>query len=124
MTLSLFSDVFSTDGFSNSNKSTLLAAVKAIGIVTIMLSTTQSANAWLEKLLPSDETYTVQAIDRDVAFLIDDYIYDARNFCYMQVGDKVIFLNGRYGLDYRASIYNLTGKERCEVLLRGRYQQQ
>lgn len=76
---------------------------------------------WFDRIVPQGETHTVTAIDRDVAFLIDGYIYDARKFCYMAVGDRVVFFEGRHGIDYYATLYNLDGKERCEVLLRGRY---
>ncbi|WP_230655654.1 hypothetical protein [Psychrobacter sp. I-STPA10] len=74
----------------------------------------------LERLIPQGETHTVTAVDRDVAFIIDGYIYDARQFCYMVVGDKVVFLDGRHGIDYRATVYNLNGHEQCDLLLRKR----
>ena len=74
----------------------------------------------LERLIPQGETHTVTAVDRDVAFIIDGYIYDARQFCYMVVGDKVVFLDGRHGIDYRATVYNLEGHEQCDLLLRKR----
>ena len=74
----------------------------------------------LERLIPQGETHTVTAVDRDVAFIIDGYIYDARQFCYMVVGDKVVFFDGRHGIDYRATVYNLDGHEQCDLLLRER----
>ena len=77
----------------------------------------------LERLIPQGETHTVTAVDRDVAFIIDGYIYDARQFCYMVVGDKVVFLAGRHGIDYRATVYNLDGHEQCDVLLRERVEE-
>ena len=86
-----------------------------------MLSATQVQAAWLEKLVPAGETYTVTATDRDVAFLIDGFIYDARKFCYLNAGDRVVFFEGRHGIDYYATLYDLDARERCEVLLRGRY---
>lgn len=84
--------------------------------------TLQPAQAWLERLMPKGEYHSVTAIDRDIAFLIEGYLYDARDSCFMQPGDKLVFLNGRHGLDYRVKVYNLTGKEQCDLLLRGRYQ--
>lgn len=110
--------------------SQLLAATKLVLMATLavvllaalpMLSATEVQAAWLEKLVPAGETYTVTATDRDVAFLIDGYIYDARKFCYLNTGDRVVFFEGRHGIDYYATLYDLDARERCEVLLRGRY---
>ena len=110
--------------------SQLLAATKPVLMATLavvllaalpMLSATQVQAAWLEKLVPAGETYTVTATDRDVAFLIDGYIYDARKFCHLNTGDRVVFFEGRHGIDYYATLYDLDARERCEVLLRGRY---
>lgn len=93
----------------------------ALGVVLVaMLSINQAHSAWFERLIPKGETYTIKEADRDVAFVINDYIYDARQFCYMAVGDRVVFLEGRYGIEYRATVYNLDANERCELLLRDR----
>ena len=97
--------------------------VQVIGVLSVCLLfaiTSISHAGLLERLIPQGETYTVTAVDRDVAFIIDGYIYDARQFCYMVVGDKVVFLPGRHGIDYRATVYNLDGHEQCDVLLRER----
>ena len=105
----------------------LMSHLKIRGIILTILALliffgTQSSYAgWFDRIVPQGETHTVTAIDRDVAFLIDGYIYDARKFCYMAVGDRVVFFEGRHGVDYYATLYNLDGKERCEVLLQGRY---
>ena len=102
---------------SLSLKISLIALLASISLLSAM----PSQAAWFDKVVPAGETHSVDAIDRDVAFLIDGYIYDARKFCYMAVGDRVVFFEGRHGIDYKATLYNLDGKERCEVLLRGRY---
>jgi len=92
-------------------------------IATLLLSglmTNVAHSAWFEKLVPQGETYTVREIDRDLAFVIDGFIYDARTSCFLAVGDRVVFFEGRHGIDYRATIYDLDSRERCEVLLRRR----
>lgn len=89
-------------------------------ILLSTLSFTSAHSAWFERLIPEGEAYTVTKVDRDLAFVIDGFIYDARKFCYMAVGDNVVFFDGRHGIDYRATVYNLDSNERCEVLLRGR----
>lgn len=103
--------------------SAIRSAIKVIPLVATMIfgSIVPSQAAWFEKIIPAGETHTVRATDRDVAFLIDGYIYDARKFCYMVAGDRVVFFEGRYGLDYRATVYDLDSKERCELLLRERF---
>ncbi|WP_367104768.1 hypothetical protein [uncultured Psychrobacter sp.] len=101
--------------FSNTTLLTMLGL-----LLIAMLSMSHAHSAWFERLIPKGETYTVEAVDRDVAFVIDDFIYDARQFCYMAVGDRVVFFEGRYGIDYRATVYNLDANERCELLLRDR----
>lgn len=99
----------------------LRALTMSMVLVVISLASLNRAHsAWFERLIPEGETYSVSEIDRDVAFVIDGYIYDARKFCYMAVGDRVVFFAGRHGIDYRATVYNLDSSERCEVLLRGR----
>ncbi|MFT0773176.1 hypothetical protein [Psychrobacter aquimaris] len=85
-----------------------------------VLATTAAHSAWFERLIPQGETYTVREIDRDLAFVIDGFIYDARTSCFLAVGDRVIFFEGRHGIDYRATIYDLDSRERCNLLLRGR----
>ena len=92
-------------------------------ISTLLLSgltTNVAHSAWFESLVPQGETYTVREIDRDLAFVIDGFIYDARTSCFLAVGDRVVFFEGRHGIDYRATIYDLDSRERCEVLLRRR----
>ncbi|AMT98269.1 MULTISPECIES: hypothetical protein [Psychrobacter] len=84
------------------------------------LATPVAHSAWFENLVPQGETYTVREIDRDLAFVIDGFIYDARTSCFLSVGDRVVFFEGRHGIDYRATIYDLDSRERCEVLLRRR----
>jgi len=85
-----------------------------------VLANTTAHSAWFERLIPQGETYTVREIDRDLAFVIDGFIYDARTSCFLAVGDRVIFFEGRHGIDYRATIYDLDSRERCNLLLRGR----
>ncbi len=85
-----------------------------------MLSINSAHSAWFERLIPQNGMFTVTDVDRDVAFVIDDFIYDARKFCYMSVGDRVVFFEGRHGIDYRSTVYNLNSRERCELLLRDR----
>ncbi|MDN3447396.1 hypothetical protein QL886_07085 [Psychrobacter sp. APC 3281] len=89
-------------------------------LTTSILATTAARSAWFERLIPQGETYTVREIDRDLAFVIDGFIYDARTSCFLAVGDRVIFFEGRHGIDYRATIYDLDSRERCNLLLRGR----
>ena len=105
----------------NHIKRSVVTVMVAVMPVLTMLTASHAQAGWFDKLVPAGETYTVTAIDRDIAFLIDGFIYDARKFCYMAVGDRVVFFEGRHGIDYYATLYNLDGKERCEVLLRGRY---
>jgi len=93
-------------------------------LFTSLLSTNAAHSAWFERLIPQGETYTVSEIDRDLAFVIDGFIYDARTSCFLAVGDRVIFFEGRHGIDYRATIYNLDSRERCNLLLRGRLYQE
>jgi hypothetical protein len=90
--------------------------ISALLLISV-LSTNAAHSAWFERLIPQGETYTVREIDRDLAFVIDGFIYDARTSCFLAVGDRVIFFEGRHGLDYRATIYDLDSRERCEVLL-------
>ena len=89
-------------------------------LITSILANTTAHSAWFERLIPQGETYTVREIDRDLAFVIDGFIYDARTSCFLAVGDRVIFFEGRHGIDYRATIYDLDSRERCNLLLRGR----
>ena len=89
-------------------------------LLTSVLSTNTAHSAWFERLIPQGETYTVREIDRDLAFVIDGFIYDARTSCFLAVGDRVVFFDGRHGIDYRATIYDLDSRERCELLLRRR----
>ena len=107
--------------FSVSLKSALM--ISAL-LFTSLLSTNAAHSAWFERLIPQGETYTVREIDRDLAFVIDGFIYDARTSCFLAVGDRVIFFEGRHGIDYRATIYDLDSRERCNLLLRGRLYQE
>ncbi|WP_201576688.1 hypothetical protein [Psychrobacter sp. H8-1] len=93
-------------------------------LLTSVLTTNVAHSAWFERLIPQGETYTVREIDRDLAFVIDGFIYDARTSCFLAVGDRVIFFEGRHGIDYRATIYDLDSRERCNLLLRGRLYQE
>ena len=93
-----------------------ITALLMMGILT----TSMAHSAWFENLIPQGETYTVREIDRDLAFVIDGFIYDARTSCFLAVGDRVVFFEGRHGTDYRATIYDLDSRERCQLLLRGR----
>lgn len=95
-------------------------------ILALLMSvlTTNAHSAWFERLIPQGESYTVREIDRDLAFVIDGFIYDARTSCFLAVGDRVIFFEGRHGIDYRATIYDLDSRERCNLLLRGRLYQE
>ncbi len=107
------------------NKLSRLRLPKNILVAWLLLTTSVLANttahsAWFERLIPQGETYTVREIDRDLAFVIDGFIYDARTSCFLAVGDRVIFFEGRHGIDYRATIYDLDSRERCEVLLRNK----
>ncbi|GAF59720.1 hypothetical protein JCM18902_2593 [Psychrobacter sp. JCM 18902] len=103
--------------FTMSSKS--IFVISALLLISV-LSTNAAHSAWFERLIPQGETYTVREIDRDLAFVIDDFIYDARTSCFLAVGDRVIFFEGRHGIDYRATVYDLDSRERCEVLLRRR----
>lgn len=107
--------------FTMSLKSALM--ISAL-LFTSLLSTNAAHSAWFERLIPQGETYTVREIDRDLAFVIDGFIYDARTSCFLAVGDRVIFFEGRHGIDYRATIYDLDSRERCNLLLRGRLYQE
>ena len=105
--------------------STFTMSLKSIFVISVLLlisvlSTNVAHSAWFERLIPQGETYTVREIDRDLAFVIDGFIYDARTSCFLAVGDRVIFFEGRHGIDYRATVYDLDSRERCEVLLRRR----
>ncbi|GAF61811.1 hypothetical protein JCM18903_1846 [Psychrobacter sp. JCM 18903] len=105
--------------------STVTMSLKSIFMISVMvlisvLSINAAHSAWFEQLIPQGETYTVREIDRDLAFVIDGFIYDARTSCFLAVGDRVIFFEGRHGIDYRATVYDLDSRERCEVLLRRR----
>ncbi len=107
--------------FTMSSKSIL--TISALLLINL-LSTNVAYSAWFEHLIPQGETYTVREIDRDLAFVIDGFIYDARKSCFLAVGDRVIFFEGRHGIDYRATIYDLDSRERCNLLLRGRLYQE
>ena len=105
--------------------STFTMSLKSIFVISVLLlisvlSTNAAHSAWFERLIPQGETYTVREIDRDLAFVIDGFIYDARTSCFLAVGDRVIFFEGRHGIDYRATVYDLDSRERCEVLLRNK----
>lgn len=105
--------------------STVTMSLKSIFVISVLLlisvlSTNPAHSAWFERLIPQGETYTVREIDRDLAFVIDGFIYDARTSCFLAVGDRVIFFEGRHGIDYRATVYDLDSRERCEVLLRNK----
>ena len=63
-------------------------------LTTSILANTTAHSAWFERLIPQGETYTVREIDRDLAFVIDGFIYDARTSCFLAVGDRVIFFEG------------------------------
>ena len=104
---------------------TFTMSLKSIFMISVLLlisvlSTNAAHSAWFERLIPQGETYTVREVDRDLAFVIDGFIYDARTSCFLAVGDRVIFFEGRHGIDYRATVYDLDSRERCEVLLRRR----
>ena len=104
---------------------TFTMSLKSIFMISVLLlisvlSTNAAHSAWFESLIPQGETYTVREVDRDLAFVIDGFIYDARTSCFLAVGDKVIFFEGRHGIDYRATVYDLDSRQRCEVLLRRR----
>ena len=103
--------------FTMSLKSALM--ISALLLISV-LSTNAAHSAWFERLIPQGETYTVREIDRDLAFVIDGFIYDARTSCFLAVGDRVVFFEGRHGIDYRATIYDLDSRERCQLLLRSR----
>jgi len=96
-----------------------ISAVWLLLTISVLANTT-AHSAWFERLVPQGETYTVREIDRDLAFVIDGFIYDARTSCFLAVGDRVIFFEGHHGIDYRATIYDLDSRERCNLLLRGR----
>ena len=103
--------------FTMSLKSALM--ISALLLISAM-SINTAHSAWFERLIPQGETYTVREIDRDLAFVIDGFIYDARTSCFLAVGDRVVFFEGRHGIDYRATIYDLDSRERCQLLLRSR----
>ena len=96
------------------NKISLAGATFAMSLKSIFMISA------LLLMIPQGETYTVREIDRDLAFVIDGFIYDARTSCFLAVGDRVVFFEGRHGIDYRATIYDLDSRERCNLLLRGR----
>ena len=101
--------------FTMSLKSALM--ISALLLISV-LSISTAHSAWFERLIPQGETYTVREIDRDLAFVIDGFIYDARTSCFLAMGDRVVFFEGRHGIDYRATIYDLDSRERCQLLLR------
>lgn len=108
---------------------TFTRSLKSILMISVLLlisifSIHTAHSAWFERLIPQGETYTVREIDRDLAFVIDGFIYDARTSCFLAVGDRVIFFEGRHGIDYRATVYDLDSRERCNLLLRGRLYQE
>lgn len=100
----------------SSRSAIIMSAMLMVGAIAMPVA----HGAWFENLVPQGETYTVREIDRDLAFVIDGFIYDARNSCFLSVGDRVVFFEGRHGIDYRATVYDLDSRERCEVLLRRR----
>ena len=94
-----------------------------LGLTIAFLSMNSAHSAWFDRTLladntAKDNTYTVKDVDRDEIFVIDDFIYDARQSCYLSVGDQVVFSEGQYGVDYHATIYDLDDREPCELLLR------
>ncbi|MGP5408280.1 hypothetical protein ACTXLW_11850 [Psychrobacter celer] len=104
----------------------ILCSKYRLGVAALLisvLSTTAAYGAWFERFIPQGETYTVREIDRDLSFVIDGFIYDARTSCFLAVEDRVVFFEGRHGIDYRATVYDLDSRERCELLLRGRLYQ-
>ena len=114
---------------TNQSFSFLLNGVQAKAVVILgliimsMMSTSHAYGAWYERFMVKDdtyqnETYKVKEADGDEVFVIDNYIYDARSFCQLSVGDQVFFAEGRHGVDYRATVYNLKSQQRCELLLR------
>ena len=98
------------------------AVVILAGLLLMALSINNAHSAWFKRLLPKNDTYTVKDIDIDGAgeevFVIDDFIYDARETCDLSVGDKVLFAQSQYGIDYRATVYTLHSNAYCELLLR------
>ena len=102
-----------------SPKSALLILV---GLLLMALSINNAHSAWFKRLLPKEDTYTVKNVDIDGAgeeiFVINDFIYDARQSCYLAVGDKVLFAQSRYGIDYRATVHTPNSTAYCELLLR------
>ena len=110
---------FTTDELMSSRTGMLIL----LGLTIAFLSINSAHSAWFERSLLSDNTvkdniHTVKDVDRDEMFVIDDFIYDARQSCYLSVGDQVVFSKGQYGVDYRATIYDLNYREPCELLLR------
>lgn len=95
--------------------------IVAVLVITI-LSINNAHSAWFERLLLNnkvkEDTHTVKNVERDDIFTIDDFIYDARQTCDLSVGDRVVFFQGRYGVDYRATVYDVDSREPCELLLR------
>ena len=72
--------------------------IMAVLLLVSVLTINTAHSAWFERLVPQGETYTVREIDRDLAFVIDGFIYDARTSCFLAVGDRVVFFEGRHGI--------------------------
>lgn len=106
----------------------LMSFRTAMLILSLLLIAFMSINsahsAWFGRSLlgnnntAKEDTYTIKSVDRDEIFIIDGFIYDARQSCYLSVGDQVVFSEGQYGVDYYATIYDLNSREPCELLLR------
>ena len=95
------------------------SAMLILSALLMMIVTINSAHsAWFDRFLPKDDSYTVKDVEGDDVFVINNFIYDARQSCDLAVGDKVIFAESEYGIDYRATIYNLNSAAYCELLLR------
>ncbi len=94
------------------------------GLILSVVSANSAHSAWFERLLlnnndtAQEDTYKVKDAERNEIFVIDDFIYDARETCYLSVGDKVMFFEGQYGVDYYATVYDLNSAAYCELLLR------
>ncbi|MFC6204825.1 MULTISPECIES: hypothetical protein [Psychrobacter] len=87
-------------------------------LLLMVMSINSAHSAWFQRLLPKDDAYIVKDVEGDEVFVINNFIYDARQTCNLTVGDKVIFADSEYGVDYRATIYNLNSATYCELLLR------
>lgn len=83
-----------------------------------MMSASHAHSAWFDNFVAQEATYKVKESDGEETFTISDYIYDARSSCELAVGDRVMFSEGRYGIDYRATVYSMNSQQRCELLLR------